>query len=65
MPQDDHPVIDLIRDLIVRVAAHMQIKFDHARLIGGFLVLLLLVFDAFCDASYDGDGDYGSAEEET
>jgi hypothetical protein len=65
VPQNEHPPINLIRKLVVRIAAHMQIELYHARLICCFFVLLLLVLYAFCDASYDGDGDYRAAEEKT
>jgi len=62
---DEDAIVDfLFRDRIGIVAGYEAVEFPHARLVGGFFVLLLLVLDTLRDARDDGDGDDAAAEED-
>lgn len=63
--QNDDAVVHLVGKFIARVAGREDVEFYHARLVGGFFILLLLVRDAFGDACDDGDGGNAAAEEES
>lgn len=65
VPQHQNPVVDLVGDLVIAFARYKSIELRHARLIRSLFVLFLLVLDALRDASYDGDSEDGSTQEET
>jgi hypothetical protein len=65
MAHDEDTIVDFFfRYRIGVVAGYEAVEFPHARLVGGFFVLLLLVLDTLRDTSYDGDGDHAAAKED-
>jgi hypothetical protein len=62
---NEDAIVDFFfRDRIGIIAGYKAVEFPHARLVGGFFVLLLLVLDTLRDTSNDRDGDHAAAKED-
>lgn len=62
--QNNHALIDLIPLAALGAAEDVDVELDHARLVGGLLVLLLLVVHALGHARHHGDARDDAAVED-